>query len=336
MKRFWAVAARHWPLAMPSGELTGAIGADNVATLLRAGVLHEAAIGETVSCTTCRRAARIVWEEGTAVAVCTGDEECPWENLGERPARLVVNAADLARRIAVAFALDGSPGHGELVMPLGRRRFGEETVAVDLCPYPGRSGMLEALRGVARGGPPVRIALVPHARQVRADAPREMGGVELLWLGLDEVLVAVGGGLQVDLRPLMALRAFKGLEAPVTAPRARLQLEGGRVRWGGHLLAESPTPLAVRLLAVLAGRPGELVPRAELWSVLWPDDHTRTGKLARGVNPDSLDQRLRALVAELRAALRGDVGEDVLENQRGDERTGGYRLALPPEQVVVA
>ena len=99
-----------------------------------------------------------------------------------------------------------------------------------------------------------------------------------------------------------------------------------------------PSPQALRLLRLLAARAGQFVPRRELWRDLWADEHTRDGRLARGTNPDVLDRRLRLLVLELRRAL-GTLGSQVasaVENRRGDEDEGGYRLALPPDQVQVA
>jgi hypothetical protein len=55
------------------------------------------------------------------------------------------------------------------------------------------------------------------------------------------------------------------------------------------------------------------------------------------VNPDDLDDRLRAVIAELRRGLRstpdGDAAAALVENRRGDPDQGGYRLALPASRV---
>jgi hypothetical protein len=76
-------------------------------------------------------------------------------------------------------------------------------------------------------------------------------------------------------------------------------LDGLLVTPTGITLAGHPVPLersllAQRLLHELAQRPGEFVPRRTLWRLLYADDHTRDGRVARGVNPDDLDDRLRA------------------------------------------
>jgi DNA-binding winged helix-turn-helix (wHTH) protein len=83
-------------------------------------------------------------------------------------------------------------------------------------------------------------------------------------------------------------------------------------------------PRARRLLGALVAHHPAVATRAQLWRAVWPEEHTRTGEVARGINPDLLDSRLRQAVAELRAAL----GDGVVENARGGERAGGYRLAV--------
>jgi DNA-binding winged helix-turn-helix (wHTH) protein len=95
------------------------------------------------------------------------------------------------------------------------------------------------------------------------------------------------------------------------------------VSWRGD--AVTLKPRALRLLRALARHHPDVVTRAQLWREVFPEEHTRTGDVARGVNPDGLDSRLRQAVAEVRAAL----GDDVVANARGGERAGGYRLALP-------
>ncbi len=87
--------------------------------------------------------------------------------------------------------------------------------------------------------------------------------------------------------------------------------------------------MTLRLLRLLASRPDECVSRRELWRGLWPDEHTKRGGIPRGANPDRFDNRLRIVVADLRVALRNVGLEQALDNQRGDEDAGGYRLVLP-------
>lgn len=322
---------------MPAWEVDAAAGADCVATLTRAGVLHEAAIraGESVPCAECRSPARVIWEHDQAVAVCTGDTECPVELLGAAPCRLVLDPVDLSQRIASAFELEGTPGAGELVVPLGRRWFGEELVAVDLCPHPGRVGVEDAIFRVARGGPRVRVMLAPYSGRIRADVATELGGADIVWAGLDQVLV-IEEDLRADLRPILAQRTFAGFELPRLFDG--LEIDAAGVRWQGRAVLPPANARAVSLLRLLAERPGQFVPRRELWRGLWPDEHTREGGIPRGTNPDKFENRLRVVVAEVRDALEAAGGEALrarLTNQRSSEATGGYRLDLEPGRVRV-
>ena len=60
MKRFWAMAAAHWPLSAPRGPLEVLIGVAQVDALLGAGILHVAALEEddVVECASCGANAR--------------------------------------------------------------------------------------------------------------------------------------------------------------------------------------------------------------------------------------------------------------------------------------
>jgi hypothetical protein len=105
-------------------------------------------------------------------------------------------------------------------------------------------------------------------------------------------------------------------------------------------LAIEGAPLALRLLRALAGTPGSYVSRRELWRVLYPAEHAPSGRVTPGVNPDDLDDRLRAVVGKLRSAFRAlgnapGLPDDTIENRRGDDKVGGYRLALPAALVRV-
>ena len=193
---------------------------------------------------------------------------------------------------------------------------------------------MERLRWVVRGGPPVRVLLTPDSRCIPADAPAEVGGVELVWLGLDEV-VRLEGGLRADLDALTSRRVFRGFRS-VPAPFAGLSLDGNDATWAGVRVGLEGALLLRRLLGELAARPNQVVTREDLWRSLYPDDFTRNGNLARGVNPEDLNDRLRKLVGKLRIALqsagRGGNGP-VIDNARGSETVGGYLLALPPAMV---
>ena len=329
MKPFWTLAGRHWAPSLPSWEMVTAIGHERVARLVAAAVLREVAIRpfEQVPCPACRWNARVIWEAGGAVLICEGEMGCEAVDLGTAPYRLSTDASELARRVAEALSLEGTPGVGDTVVPLGRRRLGEEMVAFDLCPHPGRAGFEDALYRLARSGPRVRVLLVPDSSRIPADALPEIAGVELVWVGLDEVLV-VEQGVRADLRALLVRRRFPGftLEPPFDG----LAIEPSGVSWRGS--AVTLKPRALRLLRALATHHPGVAPRAQLWKEVFPEEHTRTGEVARGVNPDLLDSRLRQAVAEVRAAL----GDDVVDNARGGERAGGYRLALAAKQLRAA
>ncbi len=332
VKRFWALAARDWPPDFPTHQLATAIGAAALASLLAAGVLQTEAIRpwSTVPCTLCRRDARVVYLARGAVAVCTGDEECPEEELGPAPSWSGMDAVHFIGRLAVALNLDGVPGRLGDVVALGRRKIGDETVAVDLCPHPNEPAALEALTRAVRGGPAVRIVLVPDSRRLLADMPSELGGVELVWAGLDEV-VSMDGGLRVDLAPITARRAFRGFVDRFDG----LHIDGDVVRWRGIEVVDPQQQQAIALLRALAVRPGEVVTWRNLRRKVWPLDHSDTGILGRSLIPDKLDGRLRIVVSELRDAL-DDLGWDgTLKNKRGGEDKGGYRLLLPVERVRV-
>ena len=309
--------------------MMAALGHELVECLVAAGVLREVAIRpfETVACPTCRWNARVLWERGGAVLICEGEMGCEAVELGTAPYWLSTDASELVRRVAEAFALEGAAGAGDSIVPLGRRRLGEEMVAFDLCPHPGRAGFEDSLYRLARSGPRVRVLLVPDSARIPADALPEIAGVELVWVGLDEVLV-MDGGLRADLRPLLWRRSFPGftLELPFDG----LAIEAGGVCWRGAAVPLKPR--ALRLLRALATHHPAVATRAQLWREVWPEDHTRAGEVARGVNPDLLDSRLRQAVAEVRAAL----GDDAVDNVRGREREGGYRLVLAANQLRAA
>lgn len=335
MTAFWALAARDWPPSYPTHELVAAVGVERVAQLHDAGVLRHEAIRPygTVTCRECRRDARVIYEAGGAVAICTGDFGCPDEELGPVPSRSAMQAGELASRLASALHLDGAPGREALVTPLGRRRIGDEEVAFDLCSHPGRPEALEALAACARRGPEVRVVLVPCSRRLRADAPADVGGAEIVWVGLDEV-VRLGGGLAVDLRPVLARRRFRGAVAEPTFDGLVVEERGAA--WCGQRVLGSDEGRALRLLRELAERPGEWVPRKALRRAVWPDDHTRGGELRRGADPGTFDEQLRGVVKDLRASLR-EVGLDAaVENNRGGEEKSAYRLLVRPERVRVA
>lgn len=325
MKAFWALAARHWVPSFPSWEMAALLGRERVAGLLAAGLICQVGIApfERVTCTSCRGDARVVWDGHAAVAICDGDLECPAMELGSAPFRWAAHAGDLARSVATALALEGAPGSGDVVIPLGWRKVGDEVVAFDLCPNPRRRGFEEAFRCLARGGPTVRVMLVPDSARIAGGAPREIGGTEVVWAGLDEVMV-VDGGVRADLRPILERRRFTGVVA--TEQFAGLEVRDDGASWRGVEL--TLTPRALRLLRVLVER-REGGARADLWRELWPEDHTRRGELARAVVPEHIDARLRKSVGELRAVL----GRDAVVNARGGDRAGGYRLAIAPELV---
>lgn len=328
MKAFWALAARHWAPSFPSWELSALLGRDRVAGLLAAGLICQVGIGpfERVTCSSCRGDARVVWDGREAVAVCEGEMECPTMELGSAPFRWAASAGELARLVAKALALEGEINGGDTIIPLGCRRLGNELVAFDLCPNPKRAGFEATMRCLARGGPGVRVVLVPDSSRIATGAPREMGATELVWAGLDEVII-VDGGMRADLRVISERRPFSGFVAEERF--TGLAMDESGASWGGERLTLSPR--AIRLLRVLVSR-REGVARAELWRLLWPEDHTVRGDLARGRNPDLLDARLRKSVGELRMAL----GDGAIANARGGERAGGYRLGIAPEMVQAA
>ena len=331
MERFWAMAAAHWPLSTPRASLEDLIGVAQVDALLGVGILHVAALedGDVVECASCGANARLVWEDAGFVAVCEGEVECPCEPFGSAPERVFIDPGAFARTVADALGLEGVPGVPAPVVPLGRRMFGEERVAFDLVARPGRAGLLDALERHARGGPRVRVVLVPDSRRLPASAPTELAGVEIVWVGLDELLV-VGTPLRVDLRAIVSRRHFPGV---IVEERFDGLLVGDRrASWRGQAFDIEASPLSLRLLRLLATQPGEFVGDAALWRSLYPDDHTKGGNLARGANPEDLKDRVRFVVGSLRAALRGAGAGELVENVRG----GGYRLALPLERVRIA
>ncbi len=325
MKDFWALAARHWAPAFPSWELEAAVGHEAVERLLGASVLRREAMRpwERVVCPECRMNARVLWERGEAVVACEADTECPFAVVGATPHRLVVDAGEFARLVAEAFELRGAIGGG-VVAPLGRRCFGDEEVAVDLCPNPRAFEVGDALHRLARGGPRVRVVLAVDSGTVPAAPLAEVAGAELVWAGLDEVIV-VGERLTVDYRAILRRRAFARF-----ADAERGLVVGARgATWRGA--AVEMTPRALRLLRVLVAQPAG-ASRAALWRELWPEDHTRAGQLARVMSPLTMDGRLRKCVAELRGAL----GEEAVVNMRGGEEEGGYRLSVEVERSAAA
>jgi hypothetical protein len=329
LKAFWELAARHWPLSLPRRRLDAAIGCDKVEALLAAGLLARGTLlaEEAVTCLECYGNARLVPEPEGLVAVCVGDMECPVEHFGPEPERVFIDPASFSRNLARALDLENEPSVDGIACPLGRRRLGDELVAFDFVPRPTRNGVEDALHRLVRGGPRVRVILVPSAVRVAAGAPTELGGVDLVWLGLDELLIVGGGPLRLDWQPLLERSSFDGFSPSV--PFTGLSIAPDGLWWAGRRIEDEPTPLAMRLLHTLAARPGECIPHAKLWLALWPDKHNRFGNLPKGANPEHFNHGARVLVSELRERL----GTATVENKRGAPDTGGYLLALPREMV---
>lgn len=330
MTAFWTFAGRYWPPAGPTHELVARLGADEVASLHAVGVLDAVAIRpyDTVRCPECHGNARVIYEGPNAVAVCTGDFLCPDVELGPAPSRSVLRVEGFNERLARSLELAGSPGRPATVTPLGTRRFGEVDVAFDLCASPHREELSDALAALARRGPRVRVVLVPDAARIRADAPREICDVDLVWLGLNEV-VRLERGFTVDLTAIVSRLASLGVAVPFSG----LIVGETGATWGGRPVLGTGQQRAIQLLRALAARPGDWVSRRDLWRVVSPGEFTRTGKVSKGVNPDSLDGQLRGVVLEVREALAAAGLPEAVPNRRGDEVSGAYRLALAPDQV---
>ena len=332
MNAFWALAARDWPGGWPAHELARRIGRARVDGLRAAELLRDVPIRphDSVPCGECRRPARVIFEPTGAVAVCTGPDLCPDEELGRAPTRLLLDPVPFAVRLADALGLHGAPGQPGVVTTLGRRLIGEEEVGFDLCSHPHNLGVVDALTRAVRGGPAVRVVLVPDLRRLPGDVPTAVGDVDLVWAGLNEV-VGIGERLTVNLASVLARRRFRGL--PDAPPFPGLAITGDGATWAGTVILPPSRGLAIQLVEILSERPGEWFTRRELWRRLWPEEHTASGELPRGANPDRFDGRLRMAVTEARAGFRAAGLTQALENQRGDEATGGYRLSLRPSQV---
>ncbi len=327
MSAFWALAGRDWPPRYPTHQLVHDIGPVALAALLGTGVLREEAVRphDTVPCSACRRRAEVIYQRGSTFAICSGPKGCPDEDLGPAPSWAAMNAEDFARRLAAALGLDGLPGVGGAVVPLGTRRIGDESVAVELCPHPTAQAVAELSR-IVRHGPAVHVVLVPDSGRLQADLPREVGDVEVVWAGLDEVLT-LDGALGVDLTPVYARRRFRGLVTLV--PFAGLVVGSDGAWWAGQRVIEAELVQALALVRVLSRRPGEIVTMRELWRAVRPSEHTAKGGLAKGVKTTDLDDGLRQVVCEVRAALAVTGVENVVENKR----KVGYRLNLEPGQI---
>ncbi len=340
MRCFWTLAARHWPLATARRRLDAVLGEERVCQLVAAGLLQVEALREAhgVACRTCGRRAELVAEGEALVAVCPAGEGCPTEPFPADAERLVMDAAHVARVLAGALALEGTPGAPGAVVTLGERDLGSTRVAFDLVPRPSAAGVQDAILRRARGGPELRLLLVPDRTRLPADVPREAGTTLLCWMGLGDVFRCDAGTVVADLGVIATRAGLRGVVPD--APFDGLLVMPTGVTLAGHAVPLDRSPLAQRLLHEFAQRPGEFVPRRTLWRLLYADDHTREGRVARGVNPDDLDDRLRAVIAELRRALRatpdGEAAAALIENRRGDPDAGGYRLDLHASRVRLA
>ena len=286
--------------------------------LEREGVLVRRALRpfEVVECASCGGLARVARELGEFVGVCEGDLDCPATRLGAEAAALRVDEGRVLRRISATLGLVGAIEPGALLTGLGRGRIGEETVWFDFCRRPAAEGVSGALAERVGTDDAVRVVLTPSASRVPAGAPRRIGGSTVLWVGFDEVLtLAPEWSVSVDV--LAALHRFRGCAPP---RETGLMLSSEESRWNGVLLSLSP--LGVRLLHELATAPGQVRTRASLAAALWPEDHTRSGALARGVLPHDVDRRLRNVVAEVREQL----GVERITTRRGPRETGGFAL----------
>jgi hypothetical protein len=139
MRRFWTLAARHWPLAMARRRLDAALGEARVTDLVAAGILQVEALREAhgVACRTCGRRAELVAEGDALVAVCPAGEGCAPEAFPADAERLVMDAAHVARALSCTLELDGHPGAPGVVVALGERTLGGVRVAFDLVARPG-------------------------------------------------------------------------------------------------------------------------------------------------------------------------------------------------------
>lgn len=179
------------------------------------------------------------------------------------------------------------------------------------------------------------VVLVPAAGG--APALNIAGRLPLPWFGLDDLLQHRNGKIIADYGPILRAGVFPGGDiGELLAPAWELVIDRDRAWWRGERLAVETAPLQLRLLAKLATKPGRFVPRQELWLALYPEDHTRDGRPGRGVNPDDLDRRMRGVVRDLRAtfrALPGATDDSPIENQRGSDGDGGYRIAVEAGRV---
>lgn len=285
MRSFWTLAGRAWPADLPERAWASRCPGLSLPHLEREGVLVRRTLRpfEVVECVSCGGLARVARELGAWVGVCEGDLDCPGTPLGPEAVALRVDEAGVLRRLCTTLELAGALDFGEMFVGLGRTRIGHEWVGFEFCRRPSATGLLAELERRVAGESGVRVVLAPATRRIPASAPARVGSVAVLWVGLDEVLT-LSPEWAVSLDAITGRRSFSGWVPPA---RPGLVISGKGAEWDGVALPLSPR--AMRLLRVLAAAPGEVLPRAALAAAVWPDEHTRTGALARGVNPDDID-----------------------------------------------
>lgn len=281
----------------------------------------------------CRR--RVVEHpDGALVAVC-GDRSPRCDRVAVRGAQLGLWRLDLravGTAIATLVGSDAITGRGRRVT-VGPTALGGVSVAIVVC---SASSLLELLQvadelgQVAPGS--LRLLLAPLDRPPSGAEATALArsGTEVLDLAshtdIDEE------GVTVDLADwALQHREDLGSMNPTALLGARydLVLDPRRERvwlWGTEVdLRRRQRPRW--LLQGLAGRPGQVVTRDELFDEVWPDKAPS--------DAEAWEINLRSMKAEvvrlLKPALNGRKAP--IEAVQGSAVDGGYRLLLEPERV---
>lgn len=323
-------------MSLPSARVVATCAGATINLMIRAGVLQWVAARDGTSwrCSTCAGLGVVIEESGDLMVCCREGMGCPASVLAEGE-MLAMDEATTAAALGRLLGLSAPPmpACSGVARMLGERT-GVRFVLLGQASARGAHGDLCTLVGAFTG--PV-VVLVPVPAGTSGHAGAMAGRTPLVQVGLDELLLHRNGKIIADYGPVVRAGVYvDGDIGALLAPAWELVIDEDRAWWKGDALAIEHAPVQHRLLAKLATRPGRFVPRQDLWLALYPDDHTRDGRLGRGVNPDDVDRRMRGVVRDLRAtfrALPGATDDSPIENQRGTDGDGGYRVKVDGGRV---
>jgi hypothetical protein len=339
MEALWREMGRSWPVAAPHALFTERLGTTAVDTLRHLGLLRREPLrdGDRYPCDGCSRGREVVIDQG-AWAVCTCHptwcepiELSVAELLSLDPQKLVTWLRQL-------FSLSGpsQPPTWNGIGLLGERQIGFERLQFAFVPRPSTLNPAQLSRWLTDHRSTLTVLLAPH-REALPTASALPSDPPFCWLTLSDVVDTQSG--TVDLSELLLRYPIPGADlGALLYPRFALVLTHDQIHYAGQPLTLDRRPLVADFLRLLADQPNRFICRRDLMLNLYPDEITNRGRIL--AEPFILERRIRQLASDLGKVFAEvdphDLPANPIENLRSrSDLEGGYRLALPPEEVFI-